>query len=158
MPSKANFMSRACYEKLRQELIELRRKRPAISGEIETARAMGDLRENSEYHAAKEALLHLQRRIEALDTKLRNSRIIEDEGISADKVYIGAKVVLKEVNSQNNIEWVLVSPDEANVIEGRISVESPMAQGLLGHAVGDRVKITVPAGDKEYEIIEISRE
>ena len=150
-------MSREGYERLRNELIELKRKRPAISKEIETARELGDLKENSEYHAAKEALMHLQRRIESLDTKLRNARIIEDENISADKVYIGAKVVLKDRNSQKQIEWELVSPDEANVMEGKISVESPMAQGLLGHAVGDAVKISVPAGVVEYEIIKISR-
>ena len=157
MSNDAVYMSRQGYEKLRKQLKEIKRKRPELSKEIEVAREKGDLKENAEYHAAKEALLHLQIRIVNLETKLRNARMIEDEKLSSDKVYIGATVELKNTVTNEEIKWALVSADEADVIEGKISIESPMAQGLLGHKVGDVVKVTVPAGMVEYKITKISR-
>ena len=157
MPGKDVFMSRQGYEKLRKELKEIKKKRPALSKEIEVAREKGDLKENAEYHAAKEALMHLQIKIANVETKLRNARMIEDENLPEDKVLIGATVGLRNTLTKDEIEWALVSADEADVIEGKISIESPMAQGLLGHKVGDVVKVNVPAGEVEYEIIKISR-
>ncbi len=151
------FMSRSGYEKLRNELKELKRKRPELSKEIGVAREHGDIKENAEYHAAKEALAHLQKRIFDLETKLRNARMIEDEKLPSDTVYIGATVGLKNIKTDEDLEWVLVSADEADITEGRISIESPIAQGLLGHKVGDVVKVTVPAGVMEYKITSISR-
>ncbi len=151
------YMSRKGYEKLRNKLMELKSTRPELSTEIEVAREKGDLKENAEYHAAKEALMHLQGRIATLETKLRNARMIEDENLPSDTVYIGASVGLKNVRTDEDLVWVLVSADEADITEGKISIESPMAQGLLGHKAGDVVKITVPAGVMEYKIIKISR-
>ena len=151
------FMSRGGYEKLRNELKELKRKRPELSREIGVAREFGDLSENAEYTAAKEALAHLQKRIFDLETKLRNARMIEDEKLPSDTVYIGATVGLRNIRTNEDLEWVLVSADEADITEGRISIESPIAQGLLGHKVGDVVKVTVPAGVMEYKITRISR-
>lgn len=158
MASHEVFMSREGYEKLRNKLKEMKRKRPEISSEIGRAREMGDLKENAEYHAAKETLAHLQERIFSLETRLRNARMIEDKDLPDDTVCIGATVVLKDMKTEEDIKWVLVSADEADIIEGKISIESPMAQGLLGHKAGDAVKITVPAGVKEYRIISISRQ
>ena len=150
-------ITREGYEKLRKELKELKRKRPAISKEIEHARELGDLKENAEYHAAKEALLHLQERIVSMETRLRNARMIEDENIPDDTVYIGATVGLNNLKTGEDLKWILVAAEEADLLEGKISVDSPMAQGLLGHKVGDKVKIEIPAGTVEYEIKKISR-
>jgi transcription elongation factor GreA len=158
MPQGAFHMSRIGYEKLRKELGELKKKRPALSEEIGVARELGDLKENAEYHAAKEALAHLQSRIFELENKLRSARLIEDENLPSDIVYIGATVSLKNIQNKEQLEWTLVSSEEADVAEGRISVDSPIAQGLLGHKVGDSVKISIPAGIIEYEIIKITRE
>ena len=157
MSSGEVYMSREGYEKLRKELKELKRKRPAISKEIEHARELGDLKENAEYHAAKEALLHLQERIVSMETRLRNARMIEDENIPDDTVYIGATVGLNNLKTGEDLKWILVAAEEADLLEGKISVDSPMAQGLLGHKVGDKVKIEIPAGTVEYEIKKISR-
>ena len=146
------------YEKLVEELDHLKRvKRKEISQALAHARALGDLKENAEFHAAKEAATRNEARIGELEEKLTRVEVIDDVKIDASKVYIGAKVMLLDLESDEKIEYTLVSAEEANPVEDFISVDSPVGKSLLGHSVGDKITITVPAGDLNYKITQISR-
>ena len=152
------YLTRAGYEKLIEELEYLKKvKRKEISAAIEHARSLGDLKENAEYHSAKDALAANEARVLELDDKLSRVEIIEDNKIDIDKAYIGAKLKLLDLDTDNEIEYTLVGQEEANAIKGLISVVSPVGKALLGHQEGDIVKVDVPAGTLEYKIIKISR-
>ena len=152
------YLSKAGYEKLEKELKYLRDvKRPEISKQIGEARAHGDLKENSEYHAAREAQGMTEARITELASKLANAKIIDNADIPKDAVYIGATVKLFDVDMENEIVYTLVSEDEADFSQGKIAVTSPIGKGLLGHKIGDVVKIQVPARTIQYKILQISR-
>ena len=152
------YLTRQGYKKIKEEHDYLSNtKRREISRAIETARAHGDIRENAEYHAAKEELSHNERRVSQLANHLSHVRIIEDEKIPNDKVYIGSVVTLLDVNSDEEIQYTLLSEEEADISQNRISTTSPVGRGLLGHEEGDQVTIRVPSGVREYEILEISR-
>lgn len=152
------YLTRAGYEKLIEELEYLKKvKRKEISAAIEHARSLGDLKENAEYHSAKDALAMNEARVLELDDKLSRVEIIEDNKIDIDKAYIGAKLKLLDLDTDNEIEYTLVGQEEANAIKGLISVVSPVGKALLGHQEGDIVKVDVPAGTLEYKIIKISR-
>jgi transcription elongation factor GreA len=146
------------YEKLVDELESLKKgKRKEISKAIEHARSLGDLKENAEYHAAKEAMANNEKRIRELEDKLGRAEIIDDAKISDDKAYICAKLKLLDLDSNEEIEYSLVGPDEADPLNGLISITSPVGKTLLGRKVNDTVQINVPAGALNYKIIEISR-
>ncbi len=152
------YLSRQGFEKLKEELDYLKKeKRPAISKQIATARAHGDLKENAEYHAAREAQGHTEARIVELETKFANAVITDEADISSDAVYIGATVELFDIDMDKKIIYTLVSEDEADFSQGKISVTSPIGKGLLGKKIGETVKITVPARTIKYEIKKISR-
>jgi len=152
------YLTREGYEKLREEFECLKNvKRKEIAEALEHARSLGDLRENAEYEAAKEAQALNEKRVAELQDKLRRARIIEDEAISKDEARIGAKVGLKNLQSGEELEYTLVSEMEADFSRGRISVNSPVGQGLLGHKENEIVKIKIPAGILEYKILKISR-
>ena len=152
------YLTRVGYERLMEELEHLKTvKRKEISADIEHARSLGDLKENAEYHSAKDAMARNETRVLELEDKLSRVEIIEDNNIDADKAYIGAKLKLLDIDTGDEIEYTLVGQDEANAIEGLISVTSPVGKALLGHKEGDAIKIDVPAGTLEYKIIEISR-
>ena len=146
------------YEKLVSELEHLKQvKRKEISSQIEHARSLGDLKENAEYHAAKEAMGHNEARINELEDKLTRVEIIDDAKIDASKAYIGATVTLLDLESEDTVEYKLVDTDEANPAEGLISITSPVGKALLGHAIGDEIVISAPAGDLKYKVTAISR-
>lgn len=152
------FLTQEGFEKLKDELDRLKTtKRREVASQLEKARAMGDLSENAEYDAAKEAQAHLEKRIAELENKLGRARIIEHENIPKDKVYIGAKVKLRDEETQEDLEYLLVSPAEADYAKNKISIESPVGRSLMGRKEGDTVEITVPAGILKYRIIGISR-
>ncbi|MDP8289862.1 MAG: transcription elongation factor GreA [Candidatus Susulua stagnicola] len=152
------YLTRAGYEKLSEELENLKKvKRREISAALEHARSLGDLKENAEYHAAKDAMSTNEVKIRELDDKLSRVEIIDDSKIDTDKVYIGAKVRIFDLDTEDEIEYTLVGQEEANAIEGLISVTSPVGKALLGHKESDIVKVDVPAGSLEYKIIKISR-
>lgn len=152
------YLTRAGYEKLIEELEHLKKvKRKEISAAIEHARSLGDLKENAEYHSAKDAMAANEARVLELEDKLSRVEIIEDNKIDADKAYIGAKLKLLDLDSDDEIEYTLVGQEEANAIEGLISVTSPVGKALLGHKEGEVIKVDVPAGILEYKIIKISR-
>jgi transcription elongation factor GreA len=152
------YLTRSGYEKLMQELDYLKKeKRRKLSKAIGEARAHGDISENAEYDAAKEAQGLNEKRIAELEYKLAHARIIDDENMSKDEVLIGAIVTLKDMGSQEVLEYTLVSETEADYAEGKISVNSPVGAALLNHKEKDIVEIKVPAGVLKYEIIKISR-
>ncbi|MGA1795479.1 MAG: transcription elongation factor GreA [bacterium] len=159
MSINATYLTREGYKKLKDELEYLKgTKRREISAQIGEARAHGDISENAEYDAAKEAQAHVERKIAALEVKLARVKIIEDENLPDDKVYIGARVKLYDCQAESEVCYLLVSPEEADFKEGKISTTAPVGRALLGREVGDSVKVKAPNGIKEYEILEITRE
>lgn len=152
------YLSRVGYEKLRQELEYLKTtKRREISKAIGEARLQGDLSENAEYDAAKEAQGYCEAHISELEGKLSDVRIIEDMDIPADKVYIGAIVSLKDLDSGEAIQYTMVSPEEADYETNKLSILSPIGKGLMGKAQGEEVEVQVPAGTLKYKVEKIER-
>ena len=145
-------------EKLKEELHVLKTEgRSQISKAIAEARDKGDLSENAEYDAAKEAQGHHESKISKLTNVLANARLIDESKLDSTKVLALSIVKKKNMNNGATMTYQLVSESEADLKSGRISVKSPIAQGLLGKSVGDKAEIEVPAGKIEFEIIEISR-
>jgi transcription elongation factor GreA len=152
-------MSKQALAKLEAELKRLKfEERPKIVSEIKRARELGDLSENAEYHAAKETQTHLERKISDLEFRLSRVRLVDTDAIPSDKVYLYAKVLVKDLKDGEEIEYRIVPPDEADVDNDVISVKSPVAAAMLGRAVGDKVAVNVPAGTINYEILKISRD
>jgi len=158
MASDDIFISRKGYQKMLQEVAELRKRKPLLALEIKEAMEKGDLKENAEYHAAKEELTHVQRRIAELENRMGSARLLEDQAnIPADKVYIGATVVVKD---EKGIEmtYTLVDAAEANPREGLISVTSPLGQSLMGHPINTTVKVALGKDGYTLTIVKITRE
>ena len=153
------YLSKAGRIKLEKELKKLKyEERPRIVAEIKRAREMGDLSENAEYDAAKEAQGHLERKIAEISDKLSRVRTIDTDQIPDDKVYLFAKVKVKDLDHDEEIEYTVVPPDEQDVDNDMISVKSPIGAGLLGKSVGDTTEIKIPVGVLRYEILKITRE
>ena len=145
-------------DKLREELHHLKTEgRSQISKAIAEARDKGDLSENAEYDAAKEAQGHHESKISKLTNVLANARLIDESKLDLTKVLALSIVKIKNMNNGATMSYQLVSESEADLKSGKISVKSPIAQGLLGKSVGDKAEILVPAGKIEFEIVEISR-
>lgn len=147
------YLTKEGFEKLKEELENLKKRRPVLVKHLEEARALGDLRENAEYHATKEALTKLQNRINELEEKIRNARVIEKT--STDRVLLGSTVYVKNLVTQGEFKYQIVDPEEVNVDEGKISINSPVGSGLWEHKVGDVVEIKVPAGILKLKILKI---
>jgi transcription elongation factor GreA len=145
-------------EKLRAELEELKSVvRPRIINAIATAREHGDLKENAEYHAAKEQQSFAEGRINEIESKLSNAQIIDVTKVDAGgKVVFGATVEIEDMDSEKRVTYQIVGEDEANIKEGRISIGSPIARALIGKEAGDTVIVKAPGGDVEYEIFSVS--
>ncbi len=143
--------------KLREELEELKTVvRPRIIAAIAEAREHGDLKENAEYHAAREQQSFAEGRIAEIEGKLSNANIIDVTQMDANgKVVFGATVEIEDLDSENVVTYQIVGEDEANIKEGRISVGSPIARALIGKEVEDVVEVKAPGGNKEYEILSI---
>ncbi|MBQ3943361.1 MAG: transcription elongation factor GreA [Elusimicrobia bacterium] len=150
------YLTRDGRNKLIEELDRLQKRKPQIQDEIARAREHGDLRENAEYHAAKEALTNLMQRIAEIDSKLSRAKIIEELNIDPNKVFIGVTVTIKDEDG-DEYEYSIVDEEEANPNEMKISIGSPLAQGLLEHKVGDKVDVQLPAGVMRFEILKIER-
>ena len=156
--SKYSYITEAGLNKLKEELEQLMNvERPAISILIAEARDKGDLTENAEYDAAKDAQEILEMKINKLKDTIAFSRIIDESKIDTNKVQILNKVTIKNKKNNSTMVYTIVSESEADLKAGKISVNSPIAKGLLGKKVGDVVDITVPSGTIPFEIIEISR-
>ena len=146
------------FERLKDDLRNLKEvERPKIVKELDFARGLGDLSENAEYHAAKDALAILTARINELEHKVSTARIVEEHQIDGETALLGAKVRLRDLNRDREVSYTLVSDVASDFKHRRISVTSPVGKGLLGAKVGQVVEIDVPAGTLKYEVIEISR-
>ncbi|MDD5773895.1 MAG: transcription elongation factor GreA [bacterium] len=152
------YMSKDGYEKLRAELQYCQTiKRRELSKAIGVARDHGDISENAEYDAAKEAQAFNEHRISELQDKFRRAQILDESNISNDEVLIGATVKLKDLDSGEELEYTLVSEFEADFMENKISISSPIGNNLLGLKKNDTVEIKVPAGTIKYKVLCISR-
>ncbi|MDD5120254.1 MAG: transcription elongation factor GreA [Candidatus Omnitrophica bacterium] len=151
------YLTQEGYEKLVNELENLKTvKRRQLSKAVGEARAHGDISENAEYDAAKDAQAHNEKQIRELEDKLAGARIL-DKNMPTDEVLIGATVKLKDMDTDEELEYTLVSELESDYEQGKISVTSPVGQGLLGHKENEIAQIKIPAGTLKYKIIKISR-
>jgi len=156
--SQINYYSPEGLQKLKEELYELIHvQRPAISNQIAEARDKGDLSENAEYDAAKEAQGILEMRIAKLETTIANARLIDNSAIDKSRAFILSTVKIRNQANQMETEYTLVAESEANLKEKKISVDSPIGKGLLGRKVGEVAEIRTPGGLMCFEILEISR-
>ncbi|HEY6907117.1 MAG TPA: transcription elongation factor GreA [Ignavibacteriaceae bacterium] len=150
------YLTRERLVELEKELRELKTNgRKEIAQKIAEARSHGDLSENAEYDAAKEEQGLFELKISKLEDIVSRARLIDANQFENDKVHILSTVIIKNLKNQKNIEYTLVSPEEADFQSGKISVTSPVGQGLLGSNIGDKVKVKAPAGMLEFEILDI---
>jgi len=153
-----SYVTAEGMRKMQQELEQLTTvERPKISHQIEEARDKGDLSENAEYDAAREAQGLLELRIAQLKETMANARVIDESKLDNSVVQILSKVTIRNTKNNAKMQYTLVAEQEANLKQGKIAVNTPIAKGLLGKKVGDIVEVQVPAGVIPFEIIEISR-
>lgn len=145
-------------KKLKDELHQLKMvERPHVTQQIAEARDKGDLSENAEYDAAKEAQGLLEARIAKMEDLAANARLIDETQVDNSKVYILSRVKIKNLKNNAVVEYTLVAENEANLAEKKISVDSPIGKGLLGKKVGDIAKVQIPAGLIDFEVLDINR-
>jgi transcription elongation factor GreA len=155
--TEINYVSKDGFEKMNKELHELKYvQRPFISKQIADARDKGDLSENAEYHAAKEDQGHLEAKIAQLETLISRSRIIDETKLDTSKVMMLSKVTVRNSSTKKDMIYTLVSENEADFKTGKISFKSPIGAGLMGKKVGDKIEVSVPAGQILLEIINIT--
>ncbi len=151
-----HYVTAEGLEKLKAELSQLESQRPVISRQIEEARAQGDISENAEYDAAKEAQGLLELKITKLETTIANARIIDESKISTDQVQMLTKVKIKNLGNGATMEYTIVGESEANLREGKMAVSTPIAKALIGHKVDEIVEVSVPSGIMKFQILSIS--
>lgn len=145
-------MTPAGAVKLREELARLKEERPKISREIGTAREHGDLKENAEYHAAKERQGLQEARIKDIEDKLARAEIIDPQKLSGDRVRFGATVTVTNLETDEETQYQIVGAEEADINRGLISISAPLARALIGKSIGDEVVVQLPSGTRRYEI------
>ncbi|MDR2676693.1 MAG: transcription elongation factor GreA [Endomicrobium sp.] len=150
------YLTREGRKKLIEELEKLQKRKPVIQDEVARAIEHGDLRENAEYYAAKETLGNLMRRIMELESKIMCAKIIDRQNINTDKVSIGVTIEIKSENNEN-YKYTIVDSEEADISVNKISVQSPLIQGLLGHEEGETCEIKLPSGSTKIKILKISK-
>ncbi|NOX90623.1 MAG: transcription elongation factor GreA [Calditrichaeota bacterium] len=150
------YLTKEGLEKLKKDLHELKYKiRPQISQKVATAREHGDLKENAEYHAAREELSMVESKVHELESKIARARVISNDEIGTDTVSILNTVTLEDLNRGKKLSYTLVSVEEADFKQNKISITSPVGRALLGRKVGEVVEIQVPAGMLKYKILSI---
>lgn len=150
------YLTREGFEKLRAEMEKLQEEKRELSKMIGEAREQGDLRENAGYQYAKERQAEVMRRIADLETKLSRARLIEETKVAKDEVRIGAIVTIQELSSKSESVYTFVGPEESDPARGKLSVHSPLAQGLLGHKIGETVTVSLPTGKRQFKILKIA--
>lgn len=154
------YLTKEGFEKLDEERRSLVRQKRELTEEVSKAAAMGDLRENSEYHAARERLQHVAQRLAELDGKLRQVRLIDEalgSSIAPDEARVGAAVTLHDEQSDEQFSYRLVAPEEADPTDGKLSIASPLGKALLGKKAGERVTLTLPKAIVPYRIVSVTR-
>ena len=157
MAKEIIYLTAEGYKKLKDELDHMRSvERPEISAAIAEARDKGDLSENAEYDAAREAQGLLEMRIAKMEATLANARVIDESKVDQSKVQILSKVTLMNHTAKRQMVYTIVAEHEANLREGKLAIGTPIAKALLGHKKGDKVEVEVPAGKIQFEILDIS--
>ena len=151
----ATYLTKEGYDKKMAELAELEAQRPAIKNAIAEARDKGDLSENAEYDAAKEAQGMLEMKISKIKELIASARIIDDSKLTTDEVGLLNKVTIKNLKNGAQITYTIVTDNEANLKEFKLASSTPIAKALMGHKVGDQVKVNAPVGVLEFEIVKI---
>lgn len=156
--AQVNYYTAEGLQKIKDELKQLKTvERPKISQQIAEARDKGDLSENAEYDAAKEAQGHLEARIAKMEDVVANGRVVDESQMDTSKAYILSKVKIKNLANNMIMEYQLVAENEADLKSKKISIDSPIGKGLLGKERGDVAEIDVPSGKVKFEIVDISR-
>ena len=149
-------MTQTGYDTMKVELKHLtKNERPQIIGEIARARALGDLSENAEYHAAKEKQGHTETRILQLEDRIQRAEVIHPEKLTGKEIKFGATIALEDEDSGDKFNYQIVGEFESDVKKGRISITSPLARALIGKRKGDSVHISIPSGERDYEVLKV---
>jgi transcription elongation factor GreA len=149
------YLTKDGFEKLQAELLDLKRQKNEINIEVNDAREQGDLKENAGYIYGKQKQSQLMSRINELELRLRSAKIVDNMAINKDNIRLGATVTMRDENTKATLVYTLSSADEADPTEGKISVSSPLAQGLLGASAGELVKVRLPNGEKHLAILKV---
>ena len=158
MEEKKNILTYAGLKKLEDELHDLKvYKRKEVAGKIKEAREQGDLSENAEYDAAKDEQRDIEARIEEIEKILKNAEVVVEDEVDSDKINVGCKVDVYDVEFEEEIEFQIVGSTEANSLEGKISNESPVGKALIGASIGDVVEVETPTGVMQYKVLKIQR-
>ncbi len=156
--AKKNILTYEGLQKLEEELQDLKVvKRREIAQKIKEAREQGDLSENAEYDAAKDEQRDIEARIEEIEQILKNAEVVVEDEVDLDKISVGCKVRILDIEYDEELEYKIVGSTEANSLKGKISNESPLGRALLGAAIGDVVKVEAPVGELSYKVLEIQR-
>jgi transcription elongation factor GreA len=156
MSSNEVILTQEGLKQIEEELRELKSvKRKELAERLKVAISYGDLKENSEYHSAKEDQAFMETRILTLERMLKTAKVVDADSMSVNEVSIGSIVVLNDIEFQEKMEYRIVSPAEANVAENKISYESPLGKELIGKKIGDTVSVSAPMGVIQYELLEI---
>lgn len=151
------YLTKEGLKKLQEELKTLQRQRRELIGEVERTRALGDLRENAEYHAARERLQHVSQRLAELDGKLTQVQLIDDLEVAGNEARIGVSVTLRDLQTTDVVTYVLVGPDEADPANGKLSIASPLGRSLLGKKKGEQFTLTLPKAVVPYLLVDLKR-
>ena len=150
------YVSREGLEKLKADLVEMNQRRMKVADAIEHARSLGDLKENAEYHSAKEEQAMLHAKISDVEDKISRAAILEEQDIDTSRAYMGASVRVLNAKTKKELTYTLVSPVEADMANGKISTASPVGKAILGKAVGEEAVASVPAGELRLKVLDIS--
>ena len=156
--TKKNILTYAGLKKLEDELTDLKvNKRKEVAQKIKEAREQGDLSENAEYDAAKDEQRDIEARIEELEKILKNAEVVDEDEVDLERINIGCKVKILDIEYNEELEYKIVGSTEANSLKGKISNESPVGKALIGTKVGDVINVETPAGVFQYKVLEIQR-
>lgn len=154
--AEVHYMTQAGFDKLKKELEDALAQRPVISAAIAEAREKGDLSENAEYDAAREAQGHLEYKITQLRNTISNAKVIDESQVGTDKVQLMTKVKVLNVGLKREMEFTIVGETEADFAHGKLASTTPIAQALIGHTKGETVEAKVPSGTMQFKILDIS--
>lgn len=153
----ATYLTKAGFKKLQEDLKALQKQRHELIDEVSRTRELGDLRENAEYHAARERLQHVSTRLAELDAKLTHVQMIDDLDVAAGEARVGMRVTLKDLQTKEELAYLLVGPEEADPPNGKLSIASPLGKSLLGKKPGEQFTLNLPKTTVPYLVLNIER-
>lgn len=153
----ATYLTKEGFKKLQEDYKALQRQRRELIEEVNRTRELGDLRENAEYHAARERLQHVTARLAELDAKLAQVQIIDDLAVASGEARVGMRVTLQDLQTKEEVAYLLVGPDEADPQNGKLSIASPLGKSVLGKKKGERFTLTLPKALVPYLVVNVER-